>query len=82
MADAQRLMAKLCPLLHQLPELTFIAFRGAGHIYKVQRHRSLIEAPVVFVTAIWIHAHRVWREERPAAHAGVHISLELLHHLG
>ena len=83
MPDAERLVAKLGPLFHEFPELILIAFRAAGHVHQVDRHRSLIEAAIVLVAAIRIQAYGIRCQKCPAAHAGVHIPvLQLLHHLG
>ncbi len=75
-------MAKLRPLLHELPEFLLVTFRAAGHIHEIDGHRSLIETAIVFMTSIWIQAYRVRSKESPAAHAGIYIALQLPHDLG
>ena len=86
-------VAQLQPFVKDLPELVQVAAGGQGHIGQIDGHHALIEAAVVLVLARLIIAgvcdvadagicEAVRRQEGAAAHAGIHIALQLQHFLG
>ena len=85
--------AQLQPFVKDLPELVQVAAGGQSHVREVDGHHALIEAAVVLVLARLIIAgvcdvadagicEAVRRQEGAAAHAGIHIALQLQHFLG
>ena len=87
---AQRAVAELKTLFKDRPELVDVAAGGERHVGKVDGDDALIEAAVVLVLAGDVIARvrdiadarvgeTVGRQEAAAAHARVHVSLELEH---
>ena len=90
MTAAQRAVAELKALFKDRPELFNVAAGGECHVGQVDRDDALIEAAVILVLAGNIVAgirdvadarvgEAVRRQEAAAAHAGIHIALELEH---
>ena len=92
MAAAQRTVTQLEPVFKNIPEFFDVAAGGQRDIGQIDGHDALIEAAVILVLARLVvagvgdvaHARvgeAVGREEAAAAHAGIHVALELEHFL-
>ena len=81
MTKAKCFMAKLEPLIQNLPERLFLSFRGAGNIHKIDCNNALIEAAIVLMLSALPETFLIFRQERTAAHAGVDVSPLILFHL-
>ena len=89
-AAAERAVAQLEPVFKNIPELFDVAAGGERDVGQIDGHDALIEAAVILVLARLVvagvgdvaHARvgeAVGREEAAAAHAGIHVALELEH---
>ena len=85
-------MTQLEPVFKNIPEFFDVAARGERDVGQIDGHDPLIEAAVILVLARLVvagvgdvaHARvgeAVGREEAAAAHAGIHVALELEHFL-
>ena len=90
MAAAQCAVAQLETLFEDGPEFVDVAAGGQRHIRQIDGHDALVEAAVILVLAGDVIAgvcdvadarvgEAVGRQEAAAAHAGVHVALELEH---
>ena len=86
-------VAQLQPLVKNLPELVQVTAGAERHVRQVDGHHALVEAAVVLVLARLVVAgvgdvahpgvgEPVGGQEGAAAHAGVHVALQLQHFLG
>ena len=84
MPALQRAVAKLHPLVKDLPEFVHILAGGQADVHQVDRNDPLVEASVVFRFAGFVH---IGRQKAAASHAGIALPiavlvyLELLHDL-
>ena len=84
MPALQRTMAKLHPLVKDLPEFVHILAGGKADVHEVDRDDPLVKAAVVFRLAVFID---IGRQKAAAPHAGIALPiavlvyLELLHDL-
>ncbi|OPZ17118.1 MAG: hypothetical protein BWZ04_02962 [Firmicutes bacterium ADurb.BinA205] len=75
MSAHESLTAQFAAFIQKLPELILVTACAASDIHKVDGYNTLIETPVILVIV-----RR--RKKAAAAHAGIHITLQLFHHLG